>query len=63
MRWDECVGVGRRLNVLAAVLIVSVLLHEHLLRRLIGVVLLQMLRRQRLAQRQLLGIANAQVLA
>lgn len=50
IRWDECVGVGRWVRILALVLVVSILLHEHLLLGLIGVVFLQMLGRKWLAQ-------------
>lgn len=60
---DECVGVGRWRQVLSAVLVVAVLLDQQLLLRLIGVVFLQMLRQERLAQRQLFRVANAQIFA
>lgn len=50
IRWDKCIRIWCYLNVLAAVLVVPVLLHQHFLLRLIGIILLQMLGRERLAQ-------------
>lgn len=63
VRWDECVGVGSGANVLATILIVSILLHQQLLLLLVSVILLQVLWREWLAQRQLFRIADAQVFA
>ena len=63
MSWDECVGVRRWVNVFAAVLVISILLHQQFLLGLIGVILFQMLWRERLAQGKLLWVANAEVFA